>query len=73
MGYVKVVACIFYCVYLLCGTNAIIPMMYTKDSYNKWFYMWLVELWSYSWFLIFSGICRYVSNYMCMGGGLNMG
>ena len=31
-GYVKFIAFIFYHVYLLCGTNAIIPVMYEEDG-----------------------------------------
>ena len=70
MGYVNVIAYIFYCVY---GTDAIILVVYAKDSYSKWFYTWLSEFWWFSWFLIFSGIYWYVSNYICVMKGPKYG
>ena len=43
-GDVEVVAYIVFGVHLYYGIYSIvIPMMYTKDSYSKWFYTWLAK------------------------------
>ena len=67
--YVKVITCIFYCVHLFYGTDVVMSVVYAKDSNSKWFYTWLAEFWRFSWFLVFSGICRYISDYMCVWEG----
>ena len=56
----------FNCIYLLCSTDTIILVIYAKDSYSEWFYTWLAKFLWICWFLIFSGVCWYVSNYMCV-------
>ena len=63
----------FYCIHLLCSTDTIILMMHAKNSYSEWFYTWLAKFLWFCWFLVFSGVCWYVSNCMCVCEGPKCG